>query len=444
MTLNRGLIKMQAKQLIKGKIGKLFLAVFIVSICFSAVSTVSNTFSGGFAGLNDNSYSDFGNYDFGDSYGNGSDFFNFNGQLPALPVRAGAGLAIISSMLGMVASVASFLLTPLNVTLCVFFVWFIRGTEYDAGKGVEIVFKETFNKTYGKKLLVAFLRGIISCGLSLLFIIPGIIFHYSSYFAFELMCDYPELSSWEAIKLSKKMIQGHRGELFALDVSFIGWYILCIFLLPTIYVAPYTRTTKALFYENFRLRALQTGELSEDDFLSEQQKYAKYASGAGINANPFGVQTPNAGSYNQPPQFIPAQSGAYAQTQQIYTPPVQPPTAPPQSGYYQPPIQPQYMPPTAPPPAGYYQPPVQQQPCSPAQPAQPPYVAPVPPVQQPYTPPSFTVSEPVAPQEPSYAEVIVPEESFVEPTEPTAGIDPFAASGEEPKPLSDDGKPIDL
>ena len=437
MKLNRSLIKSQAKQLIKGKVWRLFLTAFVITLCMSIVSSISSAVLEGYAqanGLN-NDYSD--SYDvnpFDDNendydsdyfngFGNGeaNDFFNFNGRIAPITISTRSAYNSLSSTLSSISSLATLLLGPLGVTLAIFFVWFIRGREYETGKGIELIFKETFNKSYLRKFLCFLLRDIITVALTACFIIPGIIFYYSSYFAFELLCDFPELSSWEAIKLSKKMIRGHRGELFAMDLSFIGWGLLCVFVFPVIYAMPYYMTTRALFYENFRLRALQIGELTEDDFLSEQQRFAKYSGnpgmganqyaapgapanvnpystttaqqfgmGGGVGAQPFGEQNQTAGGYTQQPNF-----------------------APPQGGYYQPPVQQ--------PQAPFYQPPVSQpQPQAPQQPQGGFYVPPAPPAEP--VQPTFTVSEPVAPQEPSYAEVIVPEEpveAFTEPTEPT-------------------------
>ena len=86
------------------------------------------------------------------------------------------------------------------------------------------------------------------------------------------MSEYPELSPWQAIKLSKKIVKGHRTELFALDLSFLPWIFLCVFICPIIYVYPYIYTTQALYYENFKRRALATGAVTELDLLSDAQK----------------------------------------------------------------------------------------------------------------------------------------------------------------------------
>lgn len=447
MPLNRSLIKTQAKQLIKGKTWNLFLVIFVVGICISFISTACNfalnayAVTHGITPFDYSNYSDFedffddfdpemsDDYGYGEDYGdteNGADFRNFTGKLSPVAATAVNSSDIetyqrLSSLLGRISRISAIFLAPLGVTLSIYFVWFIRGNEYTTEAGIKIIFRETFKNGYLKKLGVSFLRELLAGLLMMLFIVPGIVFCYSSYFAYELMCDYPELGAWEAIKLSKKMIRGHRGELFALDLSFIGWYFLCIFILPAIYALPYITTTKALYYENFRLRALQIGELSEDDFLSDAQRVAKYASGAGFGSNPFGEPPqPNSGYYPPVAQNMPPQGGYY---QQPVYPPVQ--QMPPQGAYYQQPTPPPYAPPV-----------------------QPPY-APTAPQQ-----PTFTVSEP---QEPRFAEVIVPQENFVEPSEPAEGVDPFAEGAEPaesidpfekpsepPKPLSDDGKEIDL
>lgn len=89
------------------------------------------------------------------------------------------------------------------VSLSWYYVKFVNGREYELGEGIKVTYKEAF-ENYGKKLGAAFLQGLLMDLLSVLFIIPGIIFYYSSYFTYQLICEYPELSPMQAIKLSKK------------------------------------------------------------------------------------------------------------------------------------------------------------------------------------------------------------------------------------------------
>lgn len=61
---------------------------------------------------------------------------------------------------------------------------------------------------------------------ALLFIIPGIIAAYRYRMAIYLLLEHPELSALECIRESKRLMAGHKSELFVLDISFIGWLFL--------------------------------------------------------------------------------------------------------------------------------------------------------------------------------------------------------------------------
>lgn len=83
---------------------------------------------------------------------------------------------------------------------------------------------------------------------SLLFIIPGIIASYRYRLAIYLLIERPELGIMDCIRESKRLMAGRKGELFVLDLSFIGWRILELIPLVSVYVAPYTATTYACYY----------------------------------------------------------------------------------------------------------------------------------------------------------------------------------------------------
>ncbi|UKI22752.1 MAG: DUF975 family protein [Anaerotruncus sp.] len=296
----------------------------------------------------------------------------------------------------------------------------------------------------------------------------------------------------QAIMLSKKIVKGHRSELFALDLSFIPWYLLCFAVFPLIYVVPYVSTTQALYYENFKARAIQLGVVTEDDFLSDAQKAAKYSGqygnpqGGQYYGSPYGTQQyaqpvqnptqpqqnpaqpqqnpaqpqqnpaqPGAGyGYAQPPQDFGAQqqpqSGAYTQNQpqntvnyapnaQGYYPPQQPanPYAP---TYFNPPQQIMQQPQPA-----YFTPDIPQ-PQNPEKPKD--IYAPlandtVNPTDMPEEPkqeaPQITITEPEEPQTPLFSEMQKPEEpteAFIEPTEP---MEPT-----EPEDISSQAAPADI
>ena len=87
---------------------------------------------------------------------------------------------------------------------------------------------------------------------TLLFIIPGIIASYNYALTDYILAENPELTTKEALELSKKMMYGHRFRLFCLEFSFIGWAFLCVLSLGIglIWLMPYTEAAKAAFYRD--------------------------------------------------------------------------------------------------------------------------------------------------------------------------------------------------
>lgn len=329
--INRSLVKSQAKQIIKDKIFALFVLSAIVLFLTQGLTIGVNIytdsddienlfgpknsngysdnsnrntpedffkyFNGEQSDDDDNSYDDDDSYDdgdsssdnpiesFGQSY-NGSDtgITNTSVNTSSIDYYAGTGIKGLT--------VLSIVLSPLLVSLLGFYVILVKrdpSEQFSLGEEIKNIFKVSFDATYGKKLVVSILRTVFITLWCFLFIIPGIVYNYSSYFSFQIMCENPNLKPMEALKLSKKMVKGNRGELFALDLSFIGWWILCgiSFGIASIYAIPYYLTTQALYYENFKIRALQEGRITEDDFLSQEEKANKYAfAGAGNYYNP--------------------------------------------------------------------------------------------------------------------------------------------------------------
>jgi uncharacterized membrane protein len=92
---------------------------------------------------------------------------------------------------------------------------------------------------------------------SLLLIIPGIIKGYAYSQAYFVYYDaYEETGErpgfLNCITRSRKLMNGYKGQLFLLDLSFIGWHILAILTagIGYLWLTPYITATKAAFYEN--------------------------------------------------------------------------------------------------------------------------------------------------------------------------------------------------
>ena len=88
--------------------------------------------------------------------------------------------------------------------------------------------------------------------------IGGIIFAYAYKMVPFLLHDYPELTAKEALKLSREMMKGYKWDLFVLDLTFIGWALLCILTLGigVLWLAPYIYSAEAHFYDDLKAKVV--------------------------------------------------------------------------------------------------------------------------------------------------------------------------------------------
>lgn len=70
------------------------------------------------------------------------------------------------------------------------------------------------------------LEGIFIFLWSLLLLVPGIIAMYRYRQALYLLLEHPEMSALQCISESKRLMVGHKGELFWMDITFFGWALL--------------------------------------------------------------------------------------------------------------------------------------------------------------------------------------------------------------------------
>lgn len=85
---------------------------------------------------------------------------------------------------------------------------------------------------------------------SLLFVIPGIIKAFEYSMIPYLLAENPNMTAKEAFETSKKMTDNEKWNLFVLELSFIGWYLLGLLCcgIGTIFVTPYVRATEVQVY----------------------------------------------------------------------------------------------------------------------------------------------------------------------------------------------------
>lgn len=66
--------------------------------------------------------------------------------------------------------------------------------------------------------------------------------------------DYKELGVRDVLRMSRMMMRGHKWQLFVLELTFIGWALLCILSLGIglLWLQPYMATSYAHFYEDVK------------------------------------------------------------------------------------------------------------------------------------------------------------------------------------------------
>ena len=96
------------------------------------------------------------------------------------------------------------------------------------------------------------------------FIFPAFIAYYRYSQALYILLDHPEMSVFDCIQESSRIMYGHKWERFLLDFSFIGWFLLMGFLgalgtgfgitflgsILGIYVYPFYHLTSAGYYRS--------------------------------------------------------------------------------------------------------------------------------------------------------------------------------------------------
>lgn len=116
-----------------------------------------------------------------------------------------------------------------------------------------------FSRKYFVPVLVLYiLQAIFTFLWSLLFVIPGLIKGYSysqTYYIYKDVNQKGEannLNYLDYITLSRELMNGHKFEMFVLQLSFIGWWLLVsvTFGIAAIWVYPYYQTTMSAYYKN--------------------------------------------------------------------------------------------------------------------------------------------------------------------------------------------------
>lgn len=164
-------------------------------------------------------------------------------------IKGNAGV-LIGSLITFACTLATL---PLQIGLYAYVLGLVREQDPDL---VDCLFKFYKDGRLWYIIKNMLLIGIFYILLSLLLIIPGIIYMFMMIMVPYLLADMEEkdIENTEVRQVSKNMMNGHKWEYFVLQLSFILWYIGCSFTfgILAIWFMPYYITTNTMYYEDLK------------------------------------------------------------------------------------------------------------------------------------------------------------------------------------------------
>lgn len=165
---------------------------------------------------------------------------------------------------GMYAAGLILIVCPMSYGMVTSFLTVVRGNK--------LKFSQLFAgfKDYGRVLGTMLLVGVYTLLWALLLIVPGIVKSYSYALTPYILVDHPELANNAAIEKSMAMMRGHKMKLFLLDLSFIGWWFLCLLTLGIglLFLTPYVYASRAAFYEDLKAELERTADEGQPTYAT--------------------------------------------------------------------------------------------------------------------------------------------------------------------------------
>lgn len=240
--------------------------------------------------------------------------FNYNSDFP---------FGIFSAAVILMLAVGSAVIVAKTVFLSPLAVgghrYFLK-VRKDLNTGIGEVIGNFKDGNYLNVVLIMFLPLLFTMLWSMLCVIPGIVKAYEYSMIPYILAVRPDIDRKEAFRLSKTLTNGHKGDLFILDFSFIGWDLLSALtcgILSIVYVAPYKYATTAEAYTFLREDAIRRGTIRPEELPAYGGDSFDYA-GQPFGGFQNGFEAQGSGfnpAYNQPSGFAPQNNGfngAYA------------------------------------------------------------------------------------------------------------------------------------
>lgn len=235
-------LKAEAKEFLKRNYWKAFAVCLIVSLLAGG--------SGRSSRETDYMSPNFGEYNYEINFGPGNEFGTMiEGIGLDNPFQVAVGASVFALFMLLSIATAIIIGNALQVGEKRFF---IRSFKEEASIGT--LFSTLRRGEWIPIAIKMFLMDLFILLWGLLLIIPGIIKYYQYRMIPYILAEDPELTFTEAKELSTMMTNGQKGEIFSLDLSFIGWYLLgsLFFGIGGIFVKPYHEATVAKLYQYYR------------------------------------------------------------------------------------------------------------------------------------------------------------------------------------------------
>lgn len=245
---------------------------------FSDNGTGNNDVSDNGSGNNgEDTFSDEFTDAFIDGFESGSGM-DFDGIETFFGAVAAVFIVIILVALAIGIAYSVFVALPITVGQWRFYLEARRGNV-----GVGNIFSQFRSGNYLSTVKAMFFTQLEIFLWSLLFVIPGIIKSYEYYLVPFIIAENPQMDVKRAKEISRRTMDGEKLNLWLLQLSFIGWWLLgAILIIGSVFVQPYVNATMTEFYCCMRQKALATGiadssELFDDfDFYSVGNSFSPY------------------------------------------------------------------------------------------------------------------------------------------------------------------------
>ncbi len=166
-------------------------------------------------------------------------------------------ITIIDSLISSITGIflyglpAIFVALPLSLGIAMTYLNLVRNSQ---PLELSPIFDGFKSGRYWKGVSIYLLVGIYTFLWTLLLIVPGIIKSLSYSLAPYIAADNPELSTEESICKSMEMMEGHKMQLFLMQLGYIALVLLSglLFFLPILWLVPFYSAVMAKFYEEVK------------------------------------------------------------------------------------------------------------------------------------------------------------------------------------------------